>query len=359
MPPQTEQVATQEDNLKLADLIEEAFDAAEAEAVEASETEQEAAEAPELPEDEETAEAPQEAAEEGDEKPEFNDPAPERWPAELKEAYSELNPTAKEVFLNKLYKPMQRSHTEATQQLAQTRKQLEPIMQAYEQHKTAFDQVGVTDPASMIQQQIAWASHFARVGPERGLQDMHEAMGIQNGSQGGQDQDEYLTPTERRLQERLNDLEQQTSAQAASQHQREQQAAEIHRHAKLRNAMGALRGFAEAQTPDGQPMHPHVEAVAPTMSRLLESGMVPRVDELGASVPFEQQLGKAYEMACNLDSSVLAATPATTNSEQAAKVAAASRNVTPKAPSQAVPVDRPLTDDISDLYDSMTRGGRR
>lgn len=369
--PKAENQSPAEEEQHLSTILEEAFDAAE----EAAEKEQEerfkeevsAAAKAEADDGEEEdglraddeaqdGEEPAEASAEEEVEQEFNEPAPDRWPSDLKEAYNELTPRARKVFMEKLYKPMQRSHTSATQQLAEKRRMLDPIMQAYEQNKSAFDQVGVQDPATMIQQQVAWAAHFARVGPQQGLKDMQQAMGLnpQSSQDGGQESDpnKWLTPTERAIKEKQDRLEQQLSQIAASQKSQEQQAIEAQRQQKLGGAFNALKVFAEAKTPDGQPMHPHVESVAPTMSRLLQAGMVNRVDETGMAIPYEQQLGQAYQMAVNLEQR--GGQPrATSNREQVAKVAAASRNVTPKSKASDIEINRPITDDIADLYDRM------
>lgn len=352
-PEATEVPAVEEnENASLSEILETAFDqAAEAEASE------EVTEEVEPPAVEATGEETPEVEATGDEEaPEYDAAPPERWPAELKEAYNGMAPEHREIFMERLYKPMQRSHTEATQHLAEQRKKLDPVMQAYEENKSAFDRIGVTDPGAMIRQQVAWAAHFARVGPEKGLADMQQALGVGQGQSNGQAQDEYLTPVERQLKERLETLEQTTAQVNSSQQQREQQMAEAQRQERVGGAFNALKTFAEAKTPDGQPMHPQIETVAPQMSRLIQSGMVNRTDEFGQAIPYDQQLGHAYEMACRMNN--LAPAPATTSPEQVAKVAAASRNVTSKNAASAVPVDRPIGDDISDLYDRMATGRR-
>jgi hypothetical protein len=290
-----------------------------------------------------------------DEVTEYNEPAPERWPEDLKKVYNELPPVARKAMLEGVYKPMQATYTQSTQELAQQRKQLDPMLKTLEQHASEFKTAGI-NPVEAFNRQMAWSAHFAKVGPEQGAKDLAKAYGQAGGQQEGQTEESvYLTPVERAQQERLEKLEgmiqgqvKQTEAQKQAAAQRAQEA----RQAEVRNSITA---FANEER-DGQPIHPHVEKVSAQMAGLIRGGLVNRTDEYGQPVPFTQQLGQAYKLACEMDPSIRNARQARTRKEQVAKVSAANRDVVSKTPGNVVEVDeRPLAESIGDLYDRLDR----
>mgnify|MGYP001824357653 CR=1 FL=1 len=369
MDPATEQQAPETSEVSLEQAISEQYDAMEAdaeEAVEAAEADVEGHGTDTPPEGEE---APQEAAEaaEGDETAEaeddapYDEPAPERWPAELKLTYDQLEPGAKKAFMENLYKPMQASYTRRTQEMAQIRERLDPMMKAYEAHEEAFQRAGVS-PDQAFRDQIAWAAHFARVGPQQGLRDMQQALGVSGQQEGQQENlDEYLTPTEKALRQDLDNLkaQQQQQLEAARQEEaRRQQLAEQQQ--QLQGVQSEMASFARETTPDGAPLHPHLDELAPAMAGLLRGGMVARQDDYGNPVPMRQQLSQAYEMAANLNPQIQAQRQQQAQqARQAELVAAASRDVPAKAPVGQVDVQAgPITDTISDIYDSLAAGRR-
>jgi hypothetical protein len=284
---------------------------------------------------------------------EYNEPAPERWPDELKQAYNALPPKAKQMMLEQVYKPMQRSYTESTQQMAEQRKALEPMLRTLNQHAQEFEQAGI-NPVEAFNRQMAWSAHFARVGPEQGAKDLAAAYGQ---AQAGQQEDNvYLTPVEKAQQARIDKMEQQLQQQAQNSQQQQEQAYQAAMQARTQEVRNTIAAFAN-ETRNGKPVHPHVEKVSAQMAGLIRGGLVARTDEYGQPVPFNQQLGQAYKLACEMDPSIRSIRDTRTRKEQVARASAASRDVVSKSPSQEVNVEDTgsLHDSISDLYDKMDR----
>jgi hypothetical protein len=330
--------------------ISEEVDAEEtAEADEEPVAEQEEEEVAEVSEDQELKEEIEEAAESN-----YTVPAPERWPEEIKEVYNGLPPEARKAMLDGIYKPMQRSYTQATQDLSSKRKALEPMLEAMNQYRNDFERMGV-NPVEAFRTQVAWAAHFARVGPEQGLKDMQAAYNPGAQQEEGQ-QSEYLTPTERALKAQLNQLQEQvqqsqTSFQEQQRMQQQQQQVQVLR-GRIEND---LSSFVNEKTEDGSPAHPHVEKVAGRIAGLIRGGLVPRTDDYGQPVPVRNQIAQAYQMACNLDPSIRSAA---VNTRQAAKAQAAQKvGVVTKNPvsNSGVDDDLGLDDFISKQYDTMSR----
>ena len=221
----------------LSDVIADTFDEMEAEnddveemevseeggeeASAADEEQEEGTEEVEEPDGDEPAQELQEEIEDAAES-EYQEPAPDRWPDEIKEVYNGLPPNARKAMLEGIYKPMQKSYTQTTQQLAAQRNELAPFVQILEEHRQAFESTGV-DPVEVVKSQVAWAAHFQRVGAEQGLTDMRQAYGLgesQAVGQGGK----YLTPTERAQQAQIDALQNQVNGQQqASQNFRQEQ----------------------------------------------------------------------------------------------------------------------------------------
>ena len=369
MDPAKEQQAPEAPQ-SLEDAISEQYDTmteeveaeVEAEAPESSPEPVEAADREERPEpreqDEEEGEEVEAKAE--DDVP-YDKPAPERWPAEVKEVYNSLPPEAKRAMIEQVYAPMQKSYTQRTQQLSETEKRLGPMLQAVEQHRSAFEQAGV-DPVQAFNQNLAWSAHFARVGPEQGLRDMQAALGQKEGQQpaGGEDPDSWMTPTERALKAELDQLKQGVASKQDLEQLTQRQQQEAFQQQQVAQIQGQMAEFAKATTPDGAPKHPHLEQVAPQMAGLIRGGLVPKQDHAGNPLPLDQQLGQAYELAVRMDPQIQQAQAAQQQeARQAELVSAASRDVPAKAPAGVVDVQAgPLSDTISDVYDQL-RAGRR
>ena len=261
---------------------------------------------------------PQEEDIEPEDTVEWDEPAPERWPAELKEVYNELPPEARQAMLEGIYKPMQRQYGQTTQELAQMRKQVEPMLEAMTQYRNDFERMGV-DPAHAFRTQMAWAAHLAKVGPEQGLKDMSAAYGLDTQPQG-QEEEQYLTPVERSMQSKIDELSRQVQGVGQTQHQATELAQAQAYQARYNDVQTGMQSFINEQK-DGKPAHPHVERVAPAIAGLIRGGMVNQTDDYGQPVPVRDQLAQAYKMACDLDPSIRSASGTSGRQVQRAKSA--------------------------------------
>ena len=285
----------------------------------------------------------------------YTEPAPERWPAEIKQVYNELPPQARKAMLEGIYKPMQAQYTKSTQQLAQMRKQVEPMLKSLDQYRNDFERMGM-NPQEAFQRQVAWAAHFARVGPEQGLKDMQEAYGL-GAKQEGQQEEQYLTPVERAMKAKLDALEQtvQSSQQQTVQQQQAAQQQQYQR--RYTEVTKGLQDFIN-ETKDGKPAHPHVEKVAPAIAGLIRGGLVRTTDDYGQPVPVRDQLNAAYRMACDMNPSIRTASTGSQSRQVAKAKAAGSVGVVAKnAASQSDVSGRSLMDDLEETFDKMSRTG--
>ena len=283
----------------------------------------------------------------------YNEPAPERWPSDIKDVYNGLPPAARKAMLEGVYKPMQAKYTQTTQDLAQQRKQLDPMLQTLEQHSEEFKQAGI-NPVEAFNRQMAWSAHFAKVGPEQGAKDLAKAYG----QAGGQHEDKsqvYMTPVEKAQQAEIDRLKRAVQGQQQNAQQQEEYAQQQAFYAQQNQVRSSITRFA-SETKDGQPIHPHVEKVSAQMAGLIRGGLVDRTDTYGQPVPYEQQLGQAYKLACDMDPSIRSARTSKSRKEQVEKVRRASRDVVSKTPGHDdIQDDGPLSDTISDLYDRLDR----
>jgi hypothetical protein len=283
----------------------------------------------------------------------YNEPAPERWDQSIKDTYNSLPPAGRKALLEGIYKPMQKSYTQATQQIAEQRKQLEPMIGTLQQHMNTFQRMGV-DPQTVFNTQMAWAAHLQTVGAEQGLADMAAAYGVKGAVPKKAGQEEYLTPTERAFKEQIDALQaqvagQQNQYQQATQQQQEQ-AIEAHKQEITRS----LQTFINEKSDDGKPAHPHVEKVASNISGILRGGLVRKVDDYGNPVAIYDQLKQAYSMACNLDPSIR--TPVS-DTRQARVKAAQKVGVVTKSPASHVSPDDavPMEQFIEKTWEALDR----
>jgi hypothetical protein len=364
-PAKEEQQA--DETQSLSEILEDTFDELEAgdtEEIDVEETAeaeaQEEGEA-EAPEDESAGEeeTPEPVAEEetppdGD-AVEWDEPAPERWPAEMKEAYQQLPADARRLMLDNVFKPMQRQYTQTTQELSQMRATLDPMLQTMQQHGSVLQQNGLDAPEA-FRRQMAWASHFATVGPEQGVRDMANAYGVNQGEQQGQGPDEtYMTPVERALQTKVDRMEQHLGQQTQSQQQWQNEQAQQVTQARAQSIKTELQTFV-AEVKDGKPAHPHVDKVGHAMAGLIRGGLVEKFDEYGSQIPLRQQITQAYSLACQMDPSIRTIGPGKSNKGQVELAGRANSAVVSKAPGGASNLpDKPLSEDISDLWDKMDR----
>jgi hypothetical protein len=359
----------QEENLQ--DILSDQFDKMEAETeseehaemeVSQEETSEISEDIPETHEDEEVAELEADAAEEQlaeevaeAEESDYTEPAPERWPDEIKEVYNGLPPVARKAMLEGIYKPMQRTYTQSTQELAQMRNAINPMLESMNQYRSDFERMGV-NPVEAFRTQMAWASHLAKVGPEQGLRDMANAYGIDPAKQAVQQtQNEYLTPAERAMKAQIDGL-QQTVAQQQQHQTQSAQEAEANRQTAFKAEIERnYTAFANEKTEDGQLAHPHIEKVANGIAGVIRGGMVKQTDDYGQPLSMRDQLAQAYEMACNLDPSIR--TPAVDTRQVKRARAAQKVGVVTKEPAGQVSEneDMNISDFIAKQYDILDR----
>jgi len=233
----------------------------------------------------------------------YNEPAPERWPEDIKTAYNSLPPAGKKAMLEGVFKPMQRQYGEVTTQMANARKIMDPMLATLNQYRQDFERVGM-DPFEAFKTQVAWAAHLSRVGPEQGLKDMQAAYGLNK--QQAQETQGYLTPAERELKARLDRIEQGQQQEVRTQEQRRQQEAQNQAQMRYQEVHKGLQSFVNEQI-DGKPAHPHVEKLAPSIAGIIRGGLVSKFTDAGDPVPIHEQLQRAYNMACNLDPTIRSA----------------------------------------------------
>ena len=368
MNPGENQQASGDAQPSTADIIEQTFDEMaaadeeqnddeieeEAAAEEEAEAEPEAAaESEEAEESDEEHEDPELTAEAEQQEEEYNEAPPERWPAEMKEAYMNLPPEAKQMFIERVFKPMQRQYTQSTQEIAQVRATLDPMVQAMQQYGPILEQTGM-DAGEAFRRQMAWAAHFAKVGPEQGISDMRDAYGFSSQQPGQEASEEYLTPVERAMKVRLDQLEshlgQATNQYTADQQAQQQQAIQ----ARAQSIRTELESF-QGEMKDGKPAHPHINKVGHAMAGLIRGGLVQKFDDYGHPIPVRQQIQQSYKMACSMDPSIKSVSPRHAE-RQIAQAKRANSTVVGNTNSGAAEVaDRPIVNDIEDIYDQLAR----
>jgi hypothetical protein len=283
----------------------------------------------------------------------YNEPAPERWPDEMKEVYNSQPPAVRQAMLENLYKPMQRRYTEATQQLSEMRKTVEPMLNSLNQHQEVFQRMGV-NPQQVFETQMAWAAHLQRVGAEQGLKDMAQAYGVGGEQPIGQG-DELLTPFERAMKQQVEGLQQQVAGFQQHQQQTETQAQQQQFNAYKQEIETGLQTFINEKTNDGKPKHPHVEQVASNIAGIIRGGLIKRTDDYGQPVPIRDQLAQAYDMACNLDPSIRPPV----GRRQASRASAAQKvdvvSSVPAGRGQAEDDEMDISSFIEKTYDSLSR----
>jgi hypothetical protein len=208
------------------------------------------------------------------------------------------------------------------------------------------------NPAEAFRRQMAWASHLARVGPEQGMKDMAASYGMESAQPGQEEQ--YLTPVERSLQTRVDQLTDAVQGQQLHSQNEQQAANDQFQKARFNEVQVGLQTFINEQK-DGKPAHPHVEKVAPAIAGIIRGGLVNQANEYGQPVPVRDQLAQAYKMACDMDPSIRSA--AVGNVGQVARAKAAQKiGVVTNNPVTGEPIEtQSVSERIEDLYDKLNR----
>jgi len=285
----------------------------------------------------------------------YNEPAPERWAQEIQDVYNGLPPQARKAMLEDIYKPMQRTYTQATQELSEMRKSIKPVMDTMDQYRADFERMGV-DPVEGFRTQMAWVNYIQTVGAEKGLAEMAKAYGVVGGAvKAGQEK--YLTPTERAQEARLDSLQNTVDGMQNTQKQTTARSEQDQVEKNQNEIQANLNTFINEKTDDGKLAHPHVDKVASNIAGIIRGGMIAKTDSYGQPVPIRDQLAQAYTMACDLDPSIR--TPAV-DKRQAGRVKAAQKvGVVTKNPAGHVSVsdDLPIGKFIEQTYDKMAKAG--
>ena len=284
----------------------------------------------------------------------YNEAAPERWEQDTKDYYNGLDPKGKEIFLDRMFKPMQRSHTKATQEVADMRKEIQPVLDTMAQYRADFERMGV-NPIEAFNTQMAWVKYIQDVGAEKGLAEMSKAYGVKGVAKAGQEK--YLTPTERAQQARIDSLQNTVDGMQNTQKQTNERSEQDQVERQQNEIQTNLNTFINEKTDDGKLAHPHVDKVASNIAGIIRGGLIKKTDDYGQPVSVRDQLAQAYTMACDLDPSIR--TPAV-DKRQAGRVKAAQKvGVVTKNPAGHVSVsdELPISKFIEQTYDKMAKAG--
>ena len=281
----------------------------------------------------------------------YTEPAPERWPAEMKEIYAKLPPEGRQMMMEQVYKPMQAQYTRSTQELAEVRKMVDPMVESLNQYRNDFERMGV-NPAEAFRTQMAWAAHFSRVGPQQGIADMQAAYG-QTPAAAGQQEEEYLTPVERAMKTEIGELKQQIGQTSQGQKDYLEQQAQKQQQHQYNQVGNGLQSFINEQK-DGKPAHPHIERVAPAIAGLIRGGLINSQDQYGQPIPIRDQMSQAYTMAVGMDPSLGVASG---SNEQASKAIAAQKvGVVANTPAGTADVEElTVSEQLDAEYDRLSR----
>ena len=367
-PDNSQQETTSE---KLGDMISDTFDTMEAESTDEveevelssdneTETEVEVEEETEVEEVEASSEEEeidtlndevQQAADS-----DYNEPAPERWEQDIKDYYNGLDPKGKEIFLDRMVKPMQRSLGKASQEVADMRKDIQPVLDTMSQYRADFERMGV-NPIEAFNTQMAWVKYIQDVGAEKGLAEMAKAYGVKGNAKPAGQENAYLTPTERAQQGKIDQLQNTVDGMQKTNQQNTDNAAQQTVERQQNEIKENLTTFINEKTDDGKPLHPHMEKVASNVAGIIRGGMIAKTDDFGQPVSISDQLAQAYTMACELDPSIR--TPRT-SARQAARIKTTQKaQVVTKTPAGRVSAkdDIPISKFIENTYDKMAKAG--
>lgn len=202
--------------------------------------------------------------------------APDHWPSEDKERFANAPKDIQQWMIDR-DKAVARTITEKTQALADERKTLAPVQQVLGQWRGYFNQLG-KQPLQAVNELVN-ADYVLRAGTPAQKQQALEAI-IREYGLGDPGYTEPTDPNVAALNHEISQLKAQLG-----QFQQSQQQAETLR------TKETIDGFASAKDGQGNPLHPHFDAVRETMGRLISAGQASTLDD-------------AYKMAVRLDNSI-------------------------------------------------------
>lgn len=205
--------------------------------------------------------------------------APDHWSQDDKDAFAKATPDLQRWAL-KRDKQTTSDYTRKTQELAEQRKRFEALDNVLAEARTTFN--GVPDHEAV--RWMANVHQFLRAEPQNAIKWLRQTYNIHDeGSPPAVPTDESdADPVVSALKRELSDVKAQVS-----QFTRETQAD------KQARIASTIDMFREQKGPDGQPMHPHFDAVQSTMAKLVRAGIA-------------SDLKEAYEKAVALDPTVSA-----------------------------------------------------
>lgn len=183
---------------------------------------------------------------------------PDLWSEDAKASFNALDEAQKATVMD-VTKAANASFTQKTQELAELRKQVEPLTGVLAQWEPYIRQLGTT--AAMSFNTLMGAEYILRTGTDQqkreALSSIRKDYGISDGDSEDAYEDPEIASVKAELKQTQGALQQLASGQTAARHQSIQQ-----RVAAFRNAVDDA----------GKPTHPHFDDVEATMAALLTSG---------------------------------------------------------------------------------------
>jgi hypothetical protein len=199
--------------------------------------------------------------------------APQHWDADKREAFKGLPRAAQEIVLERV-KATEADHTRKTQEVAQQRKELEPLLNTTKQYESYFKQLGVTPEqafATLVNTERMLRTGSASQKASAFVQ-LASDYGIDLRALGAAPTGETANPNTPNLTPFVSELAEVKSTISALQ---EAQLSE------------RVNSFASTKGPDGQPLYPHFDKVRAKMGEL-------------SAATGKQNLAELYEEACYL-----------------------------------------------------------
>ena len=244
------------DQPSLADELGAAYDSATEEVTETEDTTDAVVEEPietvETPEETEEVTEEETTDEESTDEPEKLS-APEHWSKEHKETFASLAPEA-QTFLLERHKAMEGDYTRKSMEVAEIRKNYEPIEQIFATYQADLKAQGIT-PAEVINR---WASvdRFLAEHPAEGIQWLAQSYNIDLGQL-----------VEQPVNPELMQLRQEIHALKGSMSQRAQQ----EQWSKQQTYTQQIESFSTETDEAGNPAHPYFESVVEDMVILAQA----------------------------------------------------------------------------------------
>tara|TARA_Y100000310_G_scaffold1941_1_gene2441 strand:- start:1680 stop:2762 length:1083 start_codon:yes stop_codon:yes gene_type:complete len=193
---------------------------------------------------------------------------PELWSEDAKASFNALDEAQKATVMD-VTKAANASFTRKTQELAELRKQVEPLTGVLAQWEPYIRQLGTT--AAMSFNTLMGAEYILRTGTDQqkreALDSIRKDYGISDGDSEDAYEDPEIASVKAELEKTKGHLQQLASGQTAARHQSIQQ---------------RVADFKSAVDDAGKQTHPHFDAVESTMAALLTSGQYGADDLEGA-----------------------------------------------------------------------------